>query len=253
MLREFAKKVYKLVWRKIDMNFIKKVQEKNFDESVHLQFLKFSKGEFKNRALVEAKNSKGNYTIKTSAEFANELVKDLAEKLGNNKTKITGSIIGTNDLKGILDFKKISQFQGVKNYSIEKEMTGTEILSLISKFPRNFFALSFTVGTDILKIKPKAPKSGKPGTKGDETPKIDFCNLKTSDKKLVETFIFEGPDFKKAVIIHDFLIDNIEVPAELRTSEDFALVREKSKRVGRILRKTEIDEKKSQSYLELRA
>ena len=111
------------------MNFIKKVQEKNFDESVHLQFLKFSKGEFKNRALVEAKNSKGNYTIKTSAEFANELVKDLAEKLGNNKTKVTGSIIGTNDLKGILDFKKISQFQGVKNYSIEKEMTGTEILN----------------------------------------------------------------------------------------------------------------------------
>jgi hypothetical protein len=43
---------------------------------------------------------RGNYTIKTSAEFANELVKTLAQKLGNNKTKVTGSIIGTNDLKG---------------------------------------------------------------------------------------------------------------------------------------------------------
>lgn len=235
------------------MNFIKKVQEKNFDESVHLQFQKFSKGEFRNRALIEAKNSKGNYTIKTSAEFANELVKTLAEKLGNNKTKVTGSIIGTNDLKGILDFKKISQFQGVKNYSMEKDMSGSEIISLIERFPKNFFALSFSVKDDVLKIKPKAPKSGKPGTKGDETPKIDFCNLKTTDKKIVETFIFENPDFKTAKIVHDFLIEKIEVPAELKSSEDFALIREKSKRVGKILRRAEIDGNKTENYLELAA
>ena len=235
------------------MNFIKKVQEKNFDESVHLQFQKFSKGEFRNRALIEAKNSKGNYTIKTSAEFANELVKTLAEKLGNNKTKVTGSIIGTNDLKGILDFKKISQFQGVKNYSMEKDMSGSEILSLIERFPKNFFALSFSVKDDVLKIKPKAPKSGKPGTKGDETPKIDFCNLKTTDKKIVETFIFENPDFKTAKIVHDFLIEKIEVPAELKSSEDFALIRERSKRVGKILRRAEIDGNKTENYLELAA
>jgi len=235
------------------MNFIKKVQEKNFDESVHLQFQKFSKGEFKNRALIEAKNSNGNYTIKTSAEFANELVRDLAEKLGNNKTQVTGSIIGTNDLKGILDFKKISQFQGVKNYSIEKEMSGKEIIDLINKFPKNFFALSFSVGGEILKIKPKAPKSGKPGTKGEETPKIDFCNLKTTDKKIVESFIFETPEFKAAKVVHDFLISNIEVPAELKTSQDFALIREKSKRVGKILRKTEIDGKKIEKAIDFSA
>jgi len=180
------------------MNFIKKVQEKNFDESVHLQFQKFSKGEFRNRALIEAKNSGGNYTIKTSAEFANELVKTLAQKLGNNKTKVTGSIIGTNDLKGVLDFKKISQFQGVKNYSMEKDMSGSEMVNLIEKFPKNFFALSFSVGEDVLKIKPKAPKSGKPGTKGEDAPKADFCVLKTNDKKLAESFIFENPEFKTA-------------------------------------------------------
>lgn len=235
------------------MNFIKKVQDKNFDESVHLQFQKFSKGKFKNRALIEAKNSNGNYTIKTSAEFANELVRDLAEKLGENKTQVTGSIIGTNDLKEVLEFKKISQFQGVKNYSIEKEMSGSEIINLINKFPKNFFALSFSAGENILKIKPKAPKSGKPGTKGGETPKVDFCILKTNDKKLAESFIFENSEFKTAKVIHDFLIDKIEIPEELKTSQDFALIREKSKRIGRILRKTEIDGKKIEKELELRA
>jgi len=235
------------------MNFIKKVQEKNFDETVHLQFQKFSKGKFRNRALIEAKNSNGNYTIKTSAEFAKEFVKDLAEKLGNNKTKVTGSIIGTNDLKGILEFKKISQFQGVKNYSVEGDMSGSEIIDLINKFPKNFFALSFSVGKNTLKIKPKAPKSGKPGTKGDETPKIDFCNFKTNDKKIAESFIFETPNFKTATIIHDYIIEKIEVPDELKNSEDFALIREKSKRVGKILRKAEIDGIKSEKELELRA
>jgi hypothetical protein len=235
------------------MNFIKKISDKNFDENVHLQFQKFSRGEFKNRALIEAKNSNGNYTIKTSAEFANELVKCLAEKLGNNKTMITGSIIGTNDLKGILEFKKISQFQGVKNYSIEKEMSGNEIINLINKFPKNFFALSFSVGENILKIKPKAPKSGKPGSKGEDKPKVDFCVLKTTDKKLVESFIFENSEFKIASIVHDFIIESIEIPEELKNSQDFALIREKSKRIGKILRKAEIDGEKTEKSLELRA
>ena len=235
------------------MNFIKKVQEKNFDESVHLQFQKFSKGEFRNRALIEAKNSNGNYTIKTSAEFANELVKSFAQKLGDKKTKITGSIIGTNDLKGVLEFKKISQFQGVKNYSIEQEMSGSEVIKLIDEFPRNFFALSFSVGEDALKIKPKAPKSGKPVSKGEEAPKADFCVLKTKDKNLAETFIFEKPEFKIAKIAHDFIIESIEVPSELKSSQDFALIREKSKRVGKILRKAEIDGQKSNESLYLAA
>jgi len=235
------------------MNFIKKIADKNYDESIHLQFQRFSKGEFKNRALIEAKNSKGNYTIKTSAEFTNELVKDLAEKLGKNKTQVTGSIIGTNDLKGILEFKKISQFQGVKNYSIEREMSGSEIIDLINRFPKNFFALSFSAGNDILKIRPKAPKSGKPGSKGEETPKVDFCSLKTTDRKIAESFIFENPDFKTAKINHTFLIESIPIPPELKNSEDFALIREKSKRVGKILRKSEIDEVKTEKTLELSA
>jgi len=235
------------------MNFIKKVQEKNFDEEVHLQFQKFSKGEFRNKALIDARNSNGNYTIKTSSEFANGLVRILAERLGNNKTMITGSIIGTNDLKGILDFKKISQFQGVKNYSIEKEMSGNEIIHLLNKFPKNFFALSFSVGEDVLKIKPKTPKSGKPSNKGEDAPKVDFCTLKTKDKKLAESFIFENPEFKEAKISHDFLIERIEIPEELKNSEDFSLIREKSKRVGRLLRKADIDGKKTAKEFELRA
>jgi hypothetical protein len=236
------------------MNFIKKIVDKNFDESVHLQFQKFSKGEFRNKAIIEAKNSKGKYTIKTSPEFANELVRDVAEKIRDEKVKVTGAIVSTLDLKNDLEFKEVKQFQGVKRYLIENEMSGSEILELLNKFTKNFFALSFKTpnGNTELKIKPKAPKSGKPG-KGDEAPKADFCVLKTTDRELAEGFIFEKVDFKEAKVNHTFFIDKIEIPEELKKSEDFALIREKSKRVGKIVRKSEIDGVKDEKEFGLSA
>ena len=226
------------------MNFIEKAINKRADDATHIQFQKFSKGEFRDRAIIEAKNSKGKYTIKTSAEFANELVKMVAEKLGEQKTKVTGAVISTNDLTGQLDFTDKKQFQGVKRYLINNEMSGNEILQLLEKFPKTFFALTFDAEKDEtkLKIKPKAPKSGKPG-KEDKDIKADFCTLKTNDSKIAKSFIFEKEDFKKAKIIHTFFIEKIIFP---EGEKDFAKIRELAKREGKILRKSTIDEEDSQ-------
>ena len=234
------------------MNFIKKIFDGRTDEWVHLQFQKFSRGEFRDRALIKAKKVGNKYTISTTAEFGNEFVRIFAEKLGKNKAKITGSIIGTNDLKGELEFKKISQFQGVKNYSLEQEMSGDEIKRLLEKFPKNFFALSFSVNEDILKIKPKAPKSAKPKNK-DEAPNPDFCKLITFDEKIGKSFIFEKPDFKEALLSHDFMIESIVVPEELKKEKDFAIIREKSLRKGRIIRRGTIDGKEVREEKEFAA
>ena len=49
--------------------FIKKMFKGEEDNLVHIQFQKFSRGEFKNKAMVNAKKSaKGVYTIKTTPE-----------------------------------------------------------------------------------------------------------------------------------------------------------------------------------------
>ncbi len=233
------------------MNFIKKIVDKRVDDSVHLQFQKFSKGEFRNKAVIEAKNSSGKYTIKTSPEFANELIKICAEKLGNQKTKVTGAIISTSDLTGELEFKEKKQFQGVKRYVIDGEMSGEELIKLLDKFPKAFFGLSFNVEKEgiQLKIKAKAPKSGKPG-KDNEEAKANFCSLKTTDKKIAESFVFEKPDFKTAKINHTFLIESIILPQE---EKDFAKIREMAKRKGKIIRKSEIDGNKSQKEIEFEA
>ncbi len=236
------------------MNFIKKIADKKSDVLVHAQFQKFSKGEFRDRALIRVKNSSGKYTIYTGAEFANGLVRLVAEKLGSEKTNVTGAIVSTSNLKDKLDFTNIKQFQGVKRYLIDKEMTGDEIIALLDEFPKTFFALTFATEKDDtkLKIKPKAPKSGKPGKDG-EDPKIDFCTLKTKDKSIADDFIFEASDFKEVIVNHTYFIESIEVPEELKKSEDFAKMREEAFRVGKVVRKARIDDQEKTTELELRA
>jgi hypothetical protein len=224
------------------MNFIKKIFSGNVDESVHSQFQKFSKGTFVNRALIEARKSGKKYTIKTSSEFANELVRMMAERLGGEKTLIKGAIVSTSDLKEELQPKEIKQFQGVKRYLIEKEMSGEEILGLMERLPKAFFALTFSHPEtgESLKIKPKAPKSGKGGKKN-EKPKADFCTLKTSDENILRDFVFETNDFKKIEIIHTYVIDEVIIPEDLKNEEDFSKVREGALRKGKILREAEIE------------
>ena len=222
------------------MNFIKNIFDGKEDENAHMQFQKFSKGEFRNRALIRARRTGNKYTITTSAEFANEMVKNVAEKLGDEKTNVTGAIVSTNDLTGKLDFTDKKQFQGVKRYLINKEMSGSEIIKLINEFPKAVFALSFSAGDSELKIKPKAPKSAKPSSKEDEKPKPDFCKLITHDAKLGQSFIFEKPDFKQANINHTFFINELITPSG---EKDFAKIRELAKRSGKIKRDAIIDGK----------
>ena len=221
------------------MNFIKKIFNKEMNEEVHLQFQKFSRGEFRDRALIVAKRTGNKYTINTSAEFANELVAEMAERLGHNSAKIMGAIVSTLNLN--IDYKEKKQFKGVKRFLIEKKMTGQEIIELIKNYPKAFFALSFEADGSILKVKPKAPKSGKPSSKGEDAPKADFCKLITNDKSFAEDFVFERQEFKQAEIKHTFIIEEIVVPETLKKEKDFALVREKALRKGKIIREGKID------------
>jgi len=76
---------------------------------------------------------------------------------------IKGIIVSTLDLKDELEFeiKKVSNFQGVRKYVIDTEIEPLKILNLMDKYPKTFFALSFSGDNFVLKIKAKAPASGK--------------------------------------------------------------------------------------------
>ncbi|MEK6885487.1 MAG: hypothetical protein AABX17_00815 [Nanoarchaeota archaeon] len=230
-------------------SFIKKIftSKTENDEIVHVQFQKFSRGEFKDKAVIKYRHSKDKYSVSTTYEYSNEFARAMAEKLGANKTKVTGVIVSTRDLTGQLNFSGKKQFAGVKQYIMDTEMSGNDILTLLNKLPTAFFALSMIVDGAELKTRPKAPISGKPSTKGgDAEIKADFCKLITTDKHMIDKFVFDSEindSTKKAEIKHIFQITNITVP---KGETDPLKMRENAKRSGKIVRIITIDGKRSQ-------
>lgn len=221
---------------------MKKIFDDEVDESVHSQFQKFSRGEFKGRAMVRVKNSSGRFSVSTGPEYAKDLIMAFAEKLGDGRTMVTGALISALDLDGF-EYKEKKSAIGVRKYIIESEMSGNEILDLCEKVDKAFFGLSFKVGEDNLKIKMKSSKGASSSKKEGEKVKIDFCKFKTSDKSIVNELIFGVSEFKNVEISHDYIIEDIVVSDELKAScgNDFALIRGKALRKGRVIRRTNVD------------
>ncbi len=226
--------------------FINKIFNSVSDESVHLQFQKFSKGTFNDRALIRATKSAKGFSVTTGPEYANELVRAAAGKLGDTKTRVTGPIITTLKLKDLPAFHKLlahitlKQFAGVRQHILDVELSGNEILEYMGKAPDAFFALSFTAGDTVLKIKAKAPKSAKPST-SEKPAKADFCSFKTSDAALVKSFIIED-GWKTFEANHSYVITEIIMPQGVT---DPAEIRRLAKRKGKLVRKRIIDGKES--------
>lgn len=223
---------------------IKKIFNKIFDEGVHSDFLKFGKGEFKDKYLIDGKKQADKWVIKTGPELANHLVKMGLEKT-NGKVKISGVIVSTMKMD-ITISNGLKQFMGIKQYKVDSEIKTTDILELMGKYPRAFFALSFVLPDYELKIKAKAPKSAKPST-SEKEPKAEFCSLKTTDFNVVKELFFDNPNFVKEIAVkHVVRVDQIVYPKDFdkMKPED---VREQSKRKGMIIRETIVDGKSLKS------
>jgi hypothetical protein len=219
---------------------IKNIFDGKFDAEVHSDFLKFGKGEFKDKYLVEAKKVKDRWNIKTGAEFANYLVRNGLEK-NPGKINVTGVIVSTMPLDIPFSSGK-KQFMGVKQFQVSGEVDAKEILDLMNKYPRVFFALSFILPDYELKIKAKAPKSAKPSTKTDKEAKAEFCSLKTSDSNFVKDMFFDFPTFQEISIRHTLKISDMIYPKDF-TKMKPEEVREQSKRKGILVRNILIDGK----------
>ena len=205
------------------------------DDEVHVAFLKFGRGEYKNKYLLEGKRQAKKWSIKAGAEYANLLVRKCLEKVGES-VEVKGVIVSTLDLRDEFKFEivKAGNFQGVRKFQIDCEIEPSEIFELMDKYPKAFFALSFKGDDFVLKIKAKAPVSGKPG-KGGGKPVVDFCSLKTSNKGIVDELFFGVGEFGEVWVGHTISVTDIVYPADmdsLKPSE----VRELAKRKGVIKR-----------------
>lgn len=223
------------------MNTIKKIFEGGVDDYVHSDFLKFGRGEYRNKYLLEGKRQAKNWSIKGGAEFVNFLVKKCLEKV-NGPVKITGIIVSTMDLRDEIGFeiKKTSNFQGIRKNVIDVEVEPAQVLELMEKYPRVFFALTFKGDGFVLRIKAKAPTSGKPGKDREGGPIADFCSLKTGDGGIIDDLFFGVGNFSEVRINHTIVIDDIIYPVNIGDLKP-AEIREQAKRKGRIIRNVSVD------------
>jgi hypothetical protein len=211
-------------------HFLKALFDGKNPEEAHTEFIKFGKGKYENKYLLQAKKQKDKWSIKTSAEFANYLVKRCLENVTHPIT-VKGIIIATFDISKDITFpiENIKKYMGIQQLVINGNVNPKEIIALMNKYPRLFYGLSFATSEHELKIKPKAPKSGKPATGGEKEVTADFCSLKTSNREIVKDLLFDVSDFNEVHIKHILMINEIILPKGVN---DPVQIREQSKRKG---------------------
>jgi len=218
------------------MNFVKKIFLSETDDSVHKHFIRFGKGEYNGRFILNLWQTKKT-KVKTSFEFANDLV-SFCSQLGN--VKVSGIISSKQDISNIMSENSIEGSSETKkgifqNTIPEQELSGEQLKELIKEA---YFTLLDIEGDGFqLKIKKKLPKPGKSEEKIDDK----FCQLEIEEKyheRVKEDFFWDLPNVKKARITHSLNIMDIIYP---KNEKDFAKIRELAKRKGKITRKITID------------
>lgn len=217
--------------------FIKKIFEDNIDEGVHKQFIRFGKGKFNKRAVINIKRN-SIIKIKTSFEFANDLVLFISHLAHSFEVK--GILLSKNKIE-IPEYNRRKK-NNLFVYSIDRKMNSDSLRDLVSK---SYYTLFDCISEDRsidLKIKKKLPRpSQKAGVKVNEK----FCQLNL-DKKywpdVHKEFLFDLPqEVKKVHIEHDYIIKDIKIPKGIE--KDFEKIRLRAKRIGKIIRRINADKK----------
>jgi len=221
--RTMLEKIYKPIKQSDRMkSVIKKILDGEVDEDAHRYFVRYGKGHYRRRFLINLTKGK-NIKIRTSFEFANDLVMFVKE---NSSASFSGVVLMKDKIPGKEGKKK----KGAFAYEISE--------SSIEEFENAYFYLLNVKDSDIvLKIKKSLPKPGKNEDKIDDK----FCSLDLDLKyweKVRETFFWDVPECKKALIEHDLDITGIEIPPGV---DDEVEIRRLAKRKGKITRKIFID------------
>ena len=222
------------------MNFIEKIIKKQVDDSVHKQFVRFGKGRYECRALLNFSIGK-NVKVSSSYEYANDFVILICEIAG--KMKVSGTILSKEKLG--LENEKIRS--GIINYEISKEISSEELKNICER--AYFCLLDIEADGVSLKMKKKLPKPGKSDGKVDDK----FCRLEADLKykdKIKKDFFASIPDCKKCKIKYTYEIDGIIFPAG---EKDPKKLRLESKRSGKLTRIIEIDKREKKDEFEFEA
>ena len=215
-------------------SFLKRVLTGKSDEDSHRYFVRFGKGEYRRRFLISLTRG-AKIKVKTSFEFANDLVKFVNEI---KQIGFSGKVLSKEKVAGKEGRKKAGVFvYEVSNCSLDE-------------FKNTYYYLLDTEDSEIvLKIKKSLPKPGKDEKKIDD----GFCSLIIEQKywaALKNSFFWDIPECKKASIEHELRINETIPP---RDEKDPIKIRELAIRKGTIVRKMVIDGKESSTEINFEA
>lgn len=214
--------------------FIKKITLKKVDSESKRYFLRFGKGGYKGRFTISLEIGTEKIKVRTSYEFANDLVKFVNEL--NDQLKFSGKILTREKIAGKIGRKKA----GLIVYEVNDCNP--------SEYPNAYYYLLDALGSDVsLKIKKGLPKPGQDESKIDDR----FCALDLNIKylkQLKEAFFWDIQEGKKAIIEHEIFIEQIEMP---KGENDPVKIRENAIRKGKLIRKINIDGKEITNNYEL--
>ncbi len=228
---------------------MKKLLTGTVDESVHDQFVRFGKGTFGNRAMVQIKKSTKGLKIQTSFEYSTDLANIIAREATGPIT-LSGVVVTAHDISKELPFPAIyTKRMGVGKVEIAETTVSKEALqAFLAKVTDKLLLLNIAASNCTLATKDKIPnpkKSPKIDAEGkEEEPKIDHCKATFTNPKIAEEFLFETKEYTTVRVIHTYVIDGFEVPAQYKDKPEEA--RLNAKRKGKIIRKLDIDGTKSE-------
>jgi hypothetical protein len=215
-------------------SFLKRVLTGKPDEDSHRYFVRFGRGDYKRRFLINLTRG-AKVKVKTSFEFANDLVKFVDEA---KKLKFSGKILSKEKVEGKEGKKKA----GVFVYEVAA--------CSLDEFKNAYYYLLDVEDSEvILKIKKSLPKPGKNEEKIDD----GFCSLIIEQKywaALKNNFFWDVPECKKASIEHELKINEIVLP---KGEKDPVKIRELALRKGTIIRKMNVDGKESSKEINFEA
>jgi len=211
--------------------FVKKIFQNKIDDAVHSQFIRFSRGIFDNKAVINISKN-GKIKISSTYELAGELALFLASLAKN--LHVSGLIMAKEPIEGLAGEKK----RGLYNYNIEQNISFEKLNEISGKA----FAMLLDCDAPGINMKSKK-KLPRPSSKGLDKVKDKFCTIQLDIKfwpSVKEEFLFELPDGKKYKGINRYEISELILPENEKDSERLRLL---TKRKGKLIRKSIVDGK----------
>jgi len=210
---------------------IKKIFQNKIDNLLHLQFVRFSRGIFENRAIV---NISRNGKIKISGTY--DVASDIAlfAAFLAKRINFSGILISREEIMEFKGEKKRGLFVYELNQSITYEQ--------LEKISKNAFAMLFDCSEEGISLKTKKTLP-KPSPKSAGKVKDKFCVAQLDIKfwpLVKEEFLFDLPEGKKYYISNKYEINELILPENEKDSEKLRLL---TKRKGKVTRKSIVDSK----------